>query len=59
MYWLLLVESEGSSDEDDDEDTRDLEGRTTTKEGTEVNILLYFFLSCSIWWTILILILTN
>ena len=38
---MLLVESDGSSDEDDDEDTRDLEGRTTTSEGMEVKF--YFF----------------
>ncbi|CAO1394236.1 unnamed protein product [Diamesa serratosioi] len=33
----ISVKSEGSSDEDDDEDTRDLEGRTTTSEGTEID----------------------
>lgn len=41
--WLLLVESEGSSDEDDDEDTRDLEGRTTTSEGTEVKFYIFYY----------------
>ncbi|CAO1414006.1 unnamed protein product [Diamesa hyperborea] len=33
----VSVKSEGSSDEDDDEDTRDLEGRTTTSQGVEID----------------------